>query len=254
MNTKIIITLVAVTFAFTGNAQTNIFPSSGDAGIGTQSPTSELHIRKDQLAELRLDHASASWNFTKLNTEGAYSRLLGAYRTEIVTDFNENVTWYRGLRIGSNASMAEYSAASPNASFFSIALDVNSTPQYLFSITGSTGNVGIGTTTPDNKLDVKGKIRAEEVIVETGWSDFVFEESYRLRSLDEVQTHIEQHGHLPDVPPAAVVESEGLPVGEAQKIMMQKIEELTLYVIAQQKEIDELRSKLSQQEARYNSE
>ena len=99
-------------------------------------------------------------------------------------------------------------------------------------------NIGVGTTNPNgNRLAVNGTIRAKEVIVETGWSDFVFEDSYTLRSLAEVETHIKEHGHLPDVPSAAVVESEGLSVGEAQKIMMQKIEELTLYVIEQDKKI-----------------
>jgi len=89
----------------------------------------------------------------------------------------------------------------------------------------------------------------------------VFEESYTLRSLGEVEDHIKEHGHLPGIPSAAVVESEGLSVGEAQKIMMQKIEELTLYMIeqekknqAQQREIEDLREQLSQQNARYNSE
>lgn len=127
-------------------------------------------------------------------------------------------------------------------------------------IRGDDGFIGIGTSTPNHRLDVDGTVRAKEVIVETGWSDFVFEEDYNLRALGEVEVHIEEHGRLPDVPSAAVVESEGLSVGEAQKIMMQKIEELTLYMIeqekknqAQQKEIEELKKQLSQQNAGYNS-
>lgn len=221
----------------------------GNVGVGTTSPNTSLHVQRTGTSELRLDLAPSPWNFTKINTEGAYSRFVGAYRTEIVTDANENVTYHRGIRIGSNASMSDYATASSEASCFSIALDINATPQYLFSVIGSTGNIGVGTTTPDHKLDVNGTIRGKEVIVETGWSDFVFEDSYKLRPLDEVESHIEKFGHLPDVPSAAVVESEGLSVGEAQKIMMQKIEELTLYVIeqdkkiaAQQKEIDRLKA------------
>jgi len=99
------------------------------------------------------------------------------------------------------------------------------------------GNVGIGTSSLTQKLSVNGTIRAKEVVVETGWSDFVFADNYVLRGLDEVASHIQQHRHLPDVPSAAEVEANGLPVGEAQKIMMQKIEELTLYLIAQQNEL-----------------
>ncbi len=112
------------------------------------------------------------------------------------------------------------------------------------------GNVGIGTIDPGtHKLAVNGTVRAKEVIVETGWSDFVFEDSYRLRTLTEVESHIEEHGHLPDVPSAAVVESEGLSVGEAQKIMMQKIEELTLYMIDLKKENEELKTRVAELES-----
>ncbi len=110
------------------------------------------------------------------------------------------------------------------------------TKDYTMILTDS-GNVGIGTTTPGvHKLAVNGTVRAKEVVVDTGWSDFVFEEGYFLRPLEEVESHIQEHGHLPDVPSAATVESEGLPMGQAQKIMMQKIEELTLYMIDLKKE------------------
>ncbi len=125
-----------------------------------------------------------------------------------------------------------------------------------YMVFDSSGNLGLGTADPSNKLEVNGTIRSKEVIVETGWSDFVFEDGYELRSLDEVESHIAKHGHLPDVPSASVVESEGLSVGEAQKIMMQKIEELTLYAIEQNKRIEslahenqDLKKRLTRQEA-----
>lgn len=110
------------------------------------------------------------------------------------------------------------------------------------------GNVGIGTDNPAYKLAVNGTIRTKEIIVDTGWSDFVFEDGYELRSLEDVQSHIEKHGHLPDVPSAATVESEGLSVGEAQKIMMQKIEELTLYMIEKDKQIEVLQQRIAELE------
>jgi len=94
---------------------------------------------------------------------------------------------------------------------------------------------------PDFKLSVNGKIRAKEIIVETGWSDFVFEENYYLRSIDEVETYITENGHLPDVPSADEVEENGINVGEMNALLLQKIEELTLYLIKQDKEIQSLK-------------
>ncbi len=114
----------------------------------------------------------------------------------------------------------------------------------------SNGNVGVGTTSTNGyKLAVKGSIKAEEIVIETTWSDFVFEDSYRLRPLQEVESHIAEYGHLPDVPPASMVKSEGLSLGEAQKIMMQKIEELTLYMIDLKKENDILKARVQELES-----
>lgn len=108
------------------------------------------------------------------------------------------------------------------------------------------GNVGIGTdltsSTYDGayKLAVNGNIRAKRVVVETGWSDFVFEENYHLISLNEVENYIKQNGHLPQMPDANEVETQGADLGEIVKLHMQKIEELTLYIIEQNKKMEEM--------------
>ncbi len=102
------------------------------------------------------------------------------------------------------------------------------------------GNIGIGTLTPDHKLDVKGTIRAEEVKVDTGWSDFVFDETYNLPSLTEVESFIKKNKHLPDIPSAREVKEEGLAMSEMMTKQMQKIEELTLYIIELEKRIASL--------------
>ena len=95
------------------------------------------------------------------------------------------------------------------------------------------GNVGIGKLEdPGYKLDVAGTIRACEVLVENnGWCDYVFEDNYDLRSIDELEAYVKENRHLPNIPAASVVESEGQSLGDYQKRMMEKIEELSLYVI-----------------------
>jgi hypothetical protein len=106
----------------------------------------------------------------------------------------------------------------------------------------NTGNVGIGTLNPTYKLSVNGDIRTKEVVVETGWADYVFDKKYKLIPLAEVEDYIRQNKHLPGIPSAKEVNEKGLHVGDIQKKMMEKIEELTLYIIELKKEVSALKS------------
>ncbi len=107
------------------------------------------------------------------------------------------------------------------------------------------GNVGIGTTVldPNFKLSVNGSVRSTEVVVETGWADYVFDDKYKLRSLRDVEKYIKANNHLPEIPSAKEIQENGLKVGELQTKMMQKIEELTLYIIELNKKIEKLEAK-----------
>ena len=105
------------------------------------------------------------------------------------------------------------------------------------------GNVGIGTTNPTYKLSVNGNIRSKEVVVESGWADYVFKEDYKLLSLPETETFIIANKHLPGVPSAKEIQENGLALGDLQAKMMAKIEELTLHVIELKKEIEALKNK-----------
>ncbi len=124
-------------------------------------------------------------------------------------------------------------------------IDVTMTNQVEFIniyTTDNVGNIGIGVTSPKAKLDVNGIIRSKEVKIEaTGWSDFVFNEDYKLPSLKDLDAHIKNHRHLPDIPSENEVLENGINVGEIQAKLLQKIEELTLYVIEQDKKYDDLK-------------
>ena len=135
------------------------------------------------------------------------------------------------------------------------------------------GNVGIGTISPAYKLDVVGlvrtngmivngavnaigtvhadsiiadrTIRAEEIIVETSGADFVFAEDYQLRPLSEVKAFIEENKHLPEIKSAQEMQENGVSVSELQTQLLQKIEELTLYIIHQEERIKTLEAELN---------
>jgi hypothetical protein len=98
------------------------------------------------------------------------------------------------------------------------------------------------------KMAVSGGIITEKVRVATNgttfWADFVFDKSYKLRTLSEVAQYIKLNKHLPDVPSTAEVTQEGIDLANTQAILLQKIEELTLYVIEQDKKINQLNKKI----------
>jgi hypothetical protein len=98
----------------------------------------------------------------------------------------------------------------------------------------------------DYKLFVKKGIRTEKVKVELAagiWADYVFNKDYNLKPLEEVEAFINTNGHLPNVPSAKEIEKEGLNLGEMDAKLLEKIEELTLYVIQLKKEINALKNK-----------
>jgi len=117
----------------------------------------------------------------------------------------------------------------------------------VFISSSANGNIGIGVSKPTERLEVNGTIRSKEVKIEaTNWPDFVFDKAYKLPSLKEVENHIREYNHLPDIPSEKQVTDEGIKVSEMQAKLLQKIEELTLYIIEQEKRINQLEKKLNE--------
>jgi hypothetical protein len=110
------------------------------------------------------------------------------------------------------------------------------------------GEVAIGSTFATGyKLSVSGKVICTELRVNlvANWPDYVFKPDYLLLPVEELGEYINANGHLPNVPPASEIEKSGMDVGEMQRLMMEKIEELSLYIVKQQQQIKELQDKVN---------
>lgn len=195
-------------------SSTEIFTvlGSGNVGIGTGSPNAKL-----QFANTITNRKIVLWE-----------------------DANNDHQYYG---IGVNPSTLRFQLPNSGAAFRFLRGDGTGSSSEIFTLLG-TGSVGIGTTNPGIfKLAVEGKVGAHEVQVRTsgsGWADYVFFDNYRLRPLPEVERYVKQNRHLPEVPSAQEVEKNGHNLGQMDAILLKKIEELTLYLIEQQKQLDQL--------------
>ena len=160
------------------------------------------------------------------NHVGSYNRVCMAF------SYNQTGNWRHFITTRHENNRGDYNAIE----FYTCDGTENGTfpADAIHGLTISNGKVGIATgegVNPTYTLDVNGKIRAKEIKVETGWADFVFESNYELMSLTELDNFIKQFGHLPSIPSASEVEKNGISLGEMDAKLLQKIEELTLYVI-----------------------
>jgi hypothetical protein len=114
------------------------------------------------------------------------------------------------------------------------------------------GKVGVNTSNfvGSYSLYIKGTTIAEEIFVkiEDDWGDYVFEPDYVLQPLNEVEAFVKEHKHLPGIAPAAEIHSTGIPLGETERMLVVKVEELTLYLIELKKELDDLKGRLQEAE------
>lgn len=140
-------------------------------------------------------------------------------------------------------------ASDPGASAYTVPFEFRTLNEtYLAGslfISGTNGNVGIGTVTPKAKLAVYGDIFATKVkVTQTGWPDYVFGKDYHLPEISALEQYISTHQHLPEIPSATEVAKEGLDLGDMNKRLLQKVEELSLYIIQLDKKNKELESRL----------
>ncbi len=192
------------------NSFFTILGANGNTGVGTENPTDKLHVKGTARV------GNGDWGALIIDGKDENDWLFNAH----------NGGTLLGIRTQQDGQ-APWS-------------------YQIMTLNRLSGNVGIGTTTPDAKLTVKGNIHAEEVKVDLSvpGPDYVFKEDYDLKSLEEVQNYIQEHGHLPNIPSAQEMEKNGIQLGEMNMKLLEKIEELILYALEQEKEILEQRKLL----------
>ena len=211
---------------YTSNGDVIMTAGSGQVGIGIDDPQEKLHI-DGAIRGNGTNGAVTLRGDSGYVTIGANSQAM-----EFVTDksqfvFNKPIYNQSGVYNVQNSNML---------------FNINGTNRMLIQ---NNGNIGIGTASPAYKLDVNGTIRANEIIVNTTGADFVFAEDYQLRPLSEVKAFIQENKHLPEIKSAQEMQENGVGINELQTQLLQKIEELTLYILQQEDRIKALEAELN---------
>lgn len=228
-------------------SQTNIFPENGKVGIGTTTPYylfDVINTYATTEAFLRFRVADAPEDYLAIdNSTGSAGQFIPKIAGFHSSD-NRYSVQFMGITSESNDvgthALVNFDARRDNAPIQTRPLFVWTSWTTKMMTMLANGNLGIGTTTPDSKLAVNGKVHAKEVKVDlTGWPDYVFQSEHKIPTLEEVERHIVEKGHLINIPKAEEVEVNGIELGEMNRLLLEKIEELTLYAIQQQKEIQQ---------------
>lgn len=203
------------------NSEEGVTYNLNDVGVGTETPSSTI-----------------SGTILEVSTTGDNFPIFKIERENATGKVNTSYEMYIGS--GGHLVLKNKDGGSP----------IVCEDDFPYGVKGlwikNNGNILIGKTTQQNeiyKLDIVGSVRANEMTINSDGADFVFEDDYELMSLKEVEDFINKNKHLPEIEPASLMQSEGINIGKINTQLLQKIEELTLYIIEQNKRIEKLENK-----------
>ena len=209
---------------FQNNGNGFVIDTNGYVGFNTNYPKQKIHVVDHNILITRTSARSdgITNGAIMFGDEATSSCRHGAWGIEYVDSENEGY----GLN------------------FFKPYTSCNTNPGNYKLFLADNGNVGIGTKTPLAKLTVDGNICAKEVRVSLSgspcWPDYVFANDYELMKISDLKHYIQTNSHLPGIPSAAEVEENGVELGAATEMLLQKIEEMTLYIIQLEERIQQL--------------
>lgn len=229
-------------YSFITNKLTRmVISANGNIGVGTSSPS--------DLLVLDAGNVRRGLTITGQGNGTVYSDISMRVKDQQTIQVGKPFVWsishrkdgYFSDSDASGTSLEFYSNNVGGGYFAPLSFKANGDVVIVSNKNAVSGNVGIGTTTPREKLSVNGNVRAKEIKVENAnWPDYVLADGYKLPSLRETEKYIKEKGHLLGIPSASEVKVNGIELGKMNAMLLEKIEELILHLIEKDKQISNL--------------